>query len=101
MNTTTMITGAGALTGTGFALYDKDNKKLDTKNAKSLVGSSVAVTATAIASATINHQTMEHIYEKYSSAYVQSMSDEELEKALIDMDLLIAESDTEKDVKTI
>jgi len=98
---TTMITGAVALTGTGLSVYDRKNKKIDEDNAKSALATTVALTATTIAANTLEATTRQHIHERYSAAYVQSMSDEELEQALIQMDLLVPEEQTETDVKTI
>lgn len=100
MDITTIITGAGALTGTGLSLYDVKGKKLNEENAKAMVGTSVALTATAIAAQSLNNQTRKQIQEKYASAYVESMSDEELEDALARLNLLVPE-ESEKDVKTL
>ena len=102
MDTTTLITGAGALTATGFSLYDRKNKTINQENAKSWIASSVAVTATAIASESLNASTMKQIHQEYAAAYVQSMSDEELVAALEQMDLLMPKDETTVvDTKTI
>ena len=98
---TTMITGAVALTGSGLSLYDRKEKKLNEDNARSVLATTVATTATAIAGASLNAHTMNEIHDRYASAYVDSMSDEELESALVKMDLLVAEEDSTTDVKTI
>ena len=98
---TTMITGAVAITGSAISLYDRKNKKIDKDKAKNLALTSVALTATTIAADSIQAHTREQIHERYSSAYVQSMSDEELEQALIKMDLLEATLPEDTDVKTI
>lgn len=98
---TTMITGAVAITGSAISLYDRKEKKFNTQNAKNLAITSVAGTATTIAAESIQSHTMEQIHEKYASAYVESMSDAELEQALIKMDLLEAELPESTDVKTI
>ena len=95
------ITGLGTTAVAGVTLYDKKNKKLNTDNLKSTIYSGVSTTATAVAGASLNHQTMKQIHEKYASAYVESMSDEELEAALVQMDLLVGETNESTDVKTI
>ena len=100
MNSTTMITGAGALTYTGIGLYDRKTKKINKDMVGYLVGTSIATGATAAIGASINGYTINQMHNKYASAYIESMSDEELEQALIEMDLL-TERLTEKDVKTI
>ena len=100
MDTTTLITGAGALTTTGVTSFDFKEKKVKKENLKPAIGTTVASTATAIAGESLNHMTMEKIHEKYSSAYVESMSDEQLAAALEQMDLLLPET-TETDVKTL
>ena len=97
----TMLTGAVALTGTAVSLYDRKNKCLNKEHARNLALTAVATTATAIAADSIQAHTREQIHEKYASAYVQSMSDEELEQALIRMDLLEGELPEETSVKTI
>ena len=101
MNTTTLITGAGAAVATGIALYDNKNKGIDKGNAKVLVGTAVALTATTIGAGSLNHMTMDEIHRKYSSAYVESMSDEELETALEQMNLLLSEEATDTSVKSL
>ena len=98
---TTMITGALAITGTGLSLYDKENKSINKNNANSILTTTIATGATAAVGASMNAYTMHEIHEKYSSAYVESMSDEELEQALVKMDLLEAEQTIETDVKSL
>ncbi len=95
------ITGVGATAVAVASLYDRKQKKLKTDNLKSTIYAGVSVTGTAMAGATLNHETREQIHEKYSSAYVESMSDEELEQALVQMDLLMAEQPENTDVKTV
>ena len=101
MDTTTLITGAGAVTATGLSLYDRKNKTFNKNNAKTLIAASVAVTATAVANQTLNNRTMDQIHQKYSAAYVESMSDEQLAAALEQMDLLLPEEETQIDTKTL
>ena len=98
---TTMVTGALAVTGTGLSLYDVKEKKFRKDNAESMVTTTIATAATAAIGASLNAHTMNEIHEKYSSAYVESMSDEELEQALIKMDLLEAKQTIETDVKSL
>ncbi len=100
MNTTTLITGSGAVTATGLSMYDFKTKKVKKDNVKFAIGASVSTTAVAIAGESLNHRTMDQIHEKYSSSYVESMSDEQLAAALEKMDLLLPENE-ETGVKTL
>ncbi len=97
----TLLTCAVACTGSAISLYDRKNKTLNKENAQNLAFTSTACTATTIAANSIEGHTREQIHERYASAYVQSMSDEELEQALIRMDLLEPELPEITDVKTI
>lgn len=96
-----IITGVGVAGTAGALLIDWKEKKIHKENAKIVAGVSVALTATAAGAATINDMTLDKIHQKYSSAYIQSMSDEQLEEALIQMDLLLPEEDSKVEEKTI
>ncbi|MCI8460690.1 MAG: hypothetical protein HFE81_04765, partial [Bacilli bacterium] len=60
-----------------------------------------ATTATIVGGTILNNQTMDRIYEKYATSYVESMSDEDLESALMQLDLLAAKMDENTNEKTI
>ena len=95
------ITSLGTAAAVGASLYDKKNKTVNKDGVKSLISTSVALSATVVAGESLSHRNMTQIREKYASAYVQSMSDEELEQALIQMDLLAPETENKTEEKTI
>ena len=101
MSTLSLMTEIGAAAGTVYFLYDKNTKNINKQNAKVLATSISATAATAIVGGSLNNMTVNQLHNKYASAYVESMSDEELERALEKMDLLVAEQTSETDVKTI
>ena len=98
---TIMLTGLGAIGTTAFKSYDFKKKKVNKTPIHRALMTTVATAATAVTGACINNYTKEQIHQKYASAYVESMSDEELERALVEMDLLVAASETEEVTKTI
>ena len=93
-------TGLGVLGYAVYSLYDKKEKKFKIERGRSYLDTTVVTAATAVTGACLNGASMNHIHNKNASAYVESMSDEELERALVKMDLL-AEVTPENDVKTI
>lgn len=101
MSTSTLLTGTGCATVTTTCITVKDDDTIDTQSRNIILGTTVATTATAIAGQTLNAHGTKQIYQKYAQAYVESMSDEELERALTQMDLLIAEEKETNNVKTI
>ena len=101
MNTSTLI-GLGAV-GTSLVTNSTVDEKGDIDKAKrnGYITSSILTTATVGVGYTMNANTVRSIQQKYSSAYVESLSDEELATALEKMDLLIAANPEEKGVKTL
>ena len=103
MTTTTIATGALSTIGVALsAVNEEGNLTEDGKN--NILGSTVtttATTATIIGGTILNNQTMDRIYEKYATSYVESMSDEDLESALMQLDLLAAKMDENTNEKSI
>ncbi len=74
-----------ATLGTTTSTTVDENGKFNLLNNKRLLGTSIASSASAI-TANINAElTDRHIHEKSAEAYVESLSDEELEAALIQL----------------
>jgi len=65
------------------------------------VGTTLISTATSAIGVSINNNGIQEIQHKYANAYVESMSDEELEMALMKMDLLEAEQEEKSIEKSI
>ena len=92
MNTTTIITGASTAVGATALCVQKDaNKKikLNKKGLGTVIGASVGTTITTAIESGIENSTIDRIYRDYelknqktTQAYVDSLSDEELEIAL-------------------
>ena len=103
MSTLTMTTGAGAVTGSFFYVFDTNTKEFKKENARNLVLTTLATGALAAGAKTINNKYLDKIHREYKSAssYVDSMSDEQLAAALQRMDLLLSEEETTEDVKTL
>ena len=78
--------------------YDFQKKRDNTLKTVAVTAISSATTVTT--GACMNSCTKKQIYEKYATAYVDSLSDEELEEALQKMNLL-AEKLPETNSKTI
>ena len=71
--------------GVGYAACNHSilpDKTIDKKKRNELIASSAISTVTTIAANTVNENINERSHEKYSSAYVESMTDEELVNAL-------------------
>lgn len=99
MTTTSLISSSGAVLTTTCATLGDDGK-IDKDKRNATLGTT-AVTAGTLVGATIAEKnTMNEIYEKYSSAYIDSMTDEELALALEQLDLLES-SMSENTTKTI
>lgn len=98
MGTTLLTTEMGSLMATCDSLFDGNHQDGD---GRTLTGTAVALTASTVTSAAINQQTKHEMFRNHSLSYVESMSDEELEKALVQMDLILGEEPLEKDVKTL
>lgn len=100
MNTSTLLTGVTGSTITTSATVKEDGT-IDTQTRNSILGTVVSTTATAVAGASLNAHGTKEIYQKYAQAYVESMSDEELETALSQMNLLIQENEQNNNIKTL
>lgn len=100
MNTITLLTGTGSATLT-TSIVVKEDGTIDTKSRNTLLGTTVSSTATAVAGATLNAHGTREVYQRYAQAYVESMTDEELETALSHMNLLIQEDTVDNDIKTL
>jgi len=101
MNTSTLIgSGVGSTTLFTSATVN-DDASIDKKGAAEYLGSTALTVATTAVGYTMNANTVKSVQQKYSSAYVESLTDDELAEALQRMDLLIAENPQEKDVKTL
>lgn len=116
MSFTTLITGASTATlSTSYTV--NDDGKIDRDKGVHIAATTLATSATVVGEAIVNDHNMDKIYEKYSSAttaYAESLSDDELDAAinllsnddelaimLQDADLLPAEQAENTDVKTI
>lgn len=87
MKTLTFTTGAASSVGvTMSTLNDDGSVNEDSRNA--ILGTTAATTATVVGGTVLNNNTLDKIYEKYATSYIESMSDEELETALAKLDLL-------------
>lgn len=98
MGTTLLTTEMGSLMATCDSLFDGNNKDGE---GRTLIGTSVALTASSVTSAAIDHQTRHEMFRNHSLSYVESMSDEELENALMQMNLILGDEQPTKDVKTL
>lgn len=87
MTTLTMLASSSATVGTTSTTFNEDGT-IDTEKRNTLIGSSAILGGTIIGSSMLEDNTMNEIYEKYSSSYIDSMSDEELVSALEQLDLL-------------
>lgn len=101
MNTSTLISSGICTATISTNATVNDDASINKKQGAEFLGTTALLVATTAVGYTINTNTVKSIQQKYSSAYVESLSDEELAQALQRMDLLIAESPQEKDVKTL
>ena len=100
MDTLTMTSSIG----TGVAIVNSSldaNGHFDPVARDQLIGSLLTTTISTAIGDTLNAQTMRNIHNKYSYAYVESMSDEELEYALERLNLIEKENPNEYYVKTL
>lgn len=88
MNTTTTILSglAGAVGVTSTTLNEDGSVNREKRNA--ILATATSTVAVTLGGDILNKQSKEKVHEKYSQAYVKSMSDDELIKALQDFDLL-------------
>ena len=98
MSTLGITTIGGAAIGT--AVYTTDDNGINKEKRNHVLATTLASTATVIASEAVSQHGMKEIHEKYSQAYLDSLTDEELEAALQQVNLLINDMD-EDTVKTI
>lgn len=99
MNTTLLTAELG--TTSSVTMYTTDDEKILPDKRNKVIGTTLALTATTAIGQSMNVNGERKIYEKYASAYVESMTDEELEIALQKMDLLIADEQNNEQTKTI
>lgn len=78
-----------------------DDGTINKKNGRNALITSVASTGTLVAAALVNAHEEKEMKEKYRKSYIESLSDEELERALIQIGELSAESNQDNANKTI
>ena len=98
--TTTLIGGVTTSIGTATATLNEDGT-INEESRNAVLGTAVATTATVVGATILNDHTLDKIYEKYATAYIDSMSDKDLEKALADLDLLEKELNEKSSAKKI
>lgn len=99
MNTTLLTAELG--TTSSITMYTTDDEKILPNKRNEVIGTTLVSTATTAVGQSMNAHGQKKIYEKYASAYVESMTDEELELALQKMDLLAIDEQTDQQTKTI
>ena len=101
MNATTIIasTSASTMLTTNATIDNNGNFIKEKRNG--FIAATISTTATVLINDAIKNDNLRRIQTKYSTSYVESLSDEELEKALVKMDLLAAKEESENDVKTL
>ena len=87
-------------TSSAIYVYDKENG-IDNKKLKKIGITSLVSTASATVGRVINYQTEKKIHNEYANAYVESMSDAELERALIALGELESSECVNDTAKTI
>lgn len=92
--------GTTVIGGSSLYTIDIDDKKVDSDKRNQVLATTLASTATVIASEIVSQNGMKEIHQKYSQGYIESLSDEELASALQELDLLEKES-TQDSIKTI
>ena len=92
----TSTIGTGASLVTASATLNEDGS-VNKKSRDSLLVSTLTTTATIVSSAIISEQKVNEIYEKYSSAYMESATTEELENAQEKVEQYIAYLDSLSD----
>lgn len=97
--TTTILSGGGTTSTVLNAISDEG--KLEPEKLNSAIISSSVATGSTLAATYSNNKGVEEIYEKYSSAYVESMTEEELVRALEAVELLEKEKFLENNSKTL
>ena len=92
----TSTIGTGASLVTASATLNEDGS-VNKKSRDSFLVSTLTTTATIVSSAIISEQKVNEIYEKYSSAYMESATTEELENAQEKVEQYIAYLDSLSD----
>ena len=92
----TSAIGTGASLVTASATLNEDGS-VNKKSRDSFLVSTLTTTATIVSSAIISEQKVNEIYEKYSSAYMESATTEELENAQEKVEQYIAYLDSLSD----
>ena len=90
MDTTTIIGITAASIGSSTLTIGEDGD-ISLTGRQSIVATSLTSTATTAIGDSLNANAMKEIQTKYSSAYIESMSEEELESALQKLDLLVVD----------
>lgn len=97
---TSLITTELATTSS-ITMYTTDDERILPDKRNRVIGATLTSTATTAIGQSMNVHGQKKVYEKYASAYIESMSDEELETALQKMDLLIADEQDNTQIKTL
>ena len=93
--------GTTASIGSAVYAYDREKGEFDPERSKKVGITSLATGATTIIGQISDKVTMDRIHREYASAYVDSMSDEELERALIALGELESPENVNDTTKTI
>lgn len=86
--------------GTTTYVIDED-RKIDKGHLKNVGKTSLVTSTTTIAGQISEKMTLKRIHERSAAAYVESMSDEELERALTALNLLEEQENVKDSSKTI
>ncbi len=98
MSTLGITTLGGASVGT--TVYTIDDNGINKGKRNQVLATTLTTTASVIASEAVSQRGIKEIHEKYSQAYIDSLTDEELEAALQQVNLLLNDMD-EETTKTI
>ena len=93
--------GTTATAGSALYAYDREKGEFDKEKSKKVGTTTLATGATTVIGQVTDKMTMDRIHKEYASAYVESMSDEDLERALIALGQLESPEDVNKTTKTI
>lgn len=93
--------GTASTTASAIYAYDRENGTIDQKRAKKVGTTTLVTGATTVVGQISDKIAMDHIHKKYASAYIESMSDEELENALIALGQLESEEDVNNTTKSL
>jgi len=86
--------------GTTSYVVDED-KKINPDKAKNVGKTSLVTVSTTVAGQISDKMTQKRIHEEYAKAYVESMSDEELERALVLLNELELPENAKDNAKTL